>query len=194
MLAMQMYTFSGKRSHTSLVQICKPSEKEPYLRGAVHFPLQGHLRTRLSALRGTVPKGWFRMTGRQSFSHGKCIIRFRTTYCRQECRTNGEIRLHGLSMTTRHSFLFDNDVKPNAMNQENNNITFVSRKPSKCPHCGGKVVLIIYGEPSTECFEMFERGDIVLGGCCITEGMPDWQCRECGHQFIKGRPDDITMR
>ena len=67
----------------------------------------------------------------------------------------------------------------------------VSSKPDKCPKCGGKVVKIIYGEPSIEVFEAEQRGEIILGGCCIRvdeEGnslMPDWQCKKCNAQFIE---------
>lgn len=43
----------------------------------------------------------------------------------------------------------------------------VNRKPCKCPKCGGKVVKIVYGEPSPELFEMADRKEVVLGGCCI---------------------------
>ncbi len=43
----------------------------------------------------------------------------------------------------------------------------VSRKPCKCPKCGGKVVKIVYGEPCPELFEQAERKEVVLGGCCI---------------------------
>ena len=67
----------------------------------------------------------------------------------------------------------------------------VSSKPDKCPDCGGKVVKIIYGEPSIEAFEAEERGEIILGGCCIrvdSDGNileSDWQCKKCGAQFIE---------
>ena len=71
------------------------------------------------------------------------------------------------------------------MNQEPNIITDVLRKPRKCPHCGGKVVSIIYGEPSHELFEKADRGEVILGGCCISDLSPDWQCVSCGHQFIR---------
>ena len=68
----------------------------------------------------------------------------------------------------------------------------VSSKPDKCPKCGGKVVKILYGEPSIEAFEAEDRGELILGGCCIQidgEGnslMPDWQCKKCNAQFIEG--------
>ena len=43
----------------------------------------------------------------------------------------------------------------------------VTRKPCKCPKCGGKVVKLVYGEPGPELFEMADRKEVVLGGCCI---------------------------
>ena len=42
------------------------------------------------------------------------------------------------------------------------NKPFISR-PTICPKCGGKIVEIIYGEPSIELFEAHERGEIILG-------------------------------
>ena len=59
----------------------------------------------------------------------------------------------------------------------------VARKPRKCPHCGGKLIDIVYGEPDPTTFEQAERGEIALGGCIITSESPFWQCSSCGHQF-----------
>lgn len=59
----------------------------------------------------------------------------------------------------------------------------VLRKPRKCPHCGGKIIDIVYGEPDDKTCEMEKRGEIALGGCCITSESPFWQCSSCGHQF-----------
>ena len=36
-----------------------------------------------------------------------------------------------------------------------------------CPKCGGKIVEILYGEPTEELFNAAERGEVILGGCCI---------------------------
>lgn len=44
----------------------------------------------------------------------------------------------------------------------------VKWKSHKCPSCGGKVVEIVYGMPSHEQLIEEEKGNIVLGGCCIT--------------------------
>ena len=62
----------------------------------------------------------------------------------------------------------------------------VSRKPFKCPKCGGKVVKIVYGEPCPELFEQAERKEVILGGCCINlDGNPQWACTECEQQYWK---------
>lgn len=68
---------------------------------------------------------------------------------------------------------------------EENKVKEVGRKPRKCPVCGGKVVRILYGEPSHEAFEAADRGELILGGCCIWEESPDWECLGCHQQFRK---------
>lgn len=57
------------------------------------------------------------------------------------------------------------------------------RKPVHCPYCGGRVVPIVYGEPSEEVFDKHARGEVVLGGCCITGKDPKWECNKCGQWF-----------
>ena len=61
----------------------------------------------------------------------------------------------------------------------------VNRKPTKCPTCGGKVVIINYGEPTYEAYQAEQRGELVLGGCLIGPDAADWQCVQCGAQFLK---------
>lgn len=61
----------------------------------------------------------------------------------------------------------------------------VRRKPVKCPHCGSKVLRIQYGYPGHEMMEAAERGEILLGGCCISPDSPDYGCPTCGQPFIK---------
>jgi hypothetical protein len=56
------------------------------------------------------------------------------------------------------------------------------RKPRKCPKCGcAKVASILYGLPafSPELERELKEGKTVLGGCCVTECDPAWQCIEC---------------
>ena len=65
----------------------------------------------------------------------------------------------------------------------------VRRKPAKCPHCGGKVLSIKYGDPGPEMMAVAERGEFLLGGCCIGPDSPDYECIICGQTFIKGIED-----
>jgi len=61
----------------------------------------------------------------------------------------------------------------------------------KCERCRSKkVVPILWGLPTPETFEMYERykeenGEppIWLGGCCVTGNDPGWHCLGCGHEF-----------
>ena len=59
-----------------------------------------------------------------------------------------------------------------------------------CPECGSRrVVPIEYGMPGGDGIEASERGELVLGGCCIVtdpEGrfaMPDRACLDCDARF-----------
>ena len=61
----------------------------------------------------------------------------------------------------------------------------VRRKPAKCPHCGGNVLSIKYGEPGPEMMAGAERGEFLLGGCCISPESPDFKCANCGQTFIR---------
>ena len=63
----------------------------------------------------------------------------------------------------------------------------VRRKPVKCRHCGGKVVPVMYGDPGPEMMEAADRGEIVLGGCCISADGPDYQCPVCGLRYTRDR-------
>ena len=67
----------------------------------------------------------------------------------------------------------------------------VAERPVNCSVCNGRVVPIVYGSPSCELFEAAERGEVVLGGCCImvdSNGrsvMPSWACIDCKTEFIE---------
>ena len=53
-----------------------------------------------------------------------------------------------------------------------------------CPNCGGKNGLpIVYGLPSKDVLERAQRGEVILGGCFVTEEHPQWRCRDCGHEW-----------
>ena len=41
------------------------------------------------------------------------------------------------------------------------------------------MVVILYGYPAPETLHEAEKGEIALGGCCITGDDPKWKCMEC---------------
>ena len=49
----------------------------------------------------------------------------------------------------------------------------------KCPKCGDQLVEIVYGMPGPELFEASERGEVILGGCCITGDDPKYHFNKC---------------
>jgi hypothetical protein len=64
----------------------------------------------------------------------------------------------------------------------------VKRKPRKCSQCGSsRIAVILYGMPefSPELKKSLDEGDIVLGGCCITDDDPTWKCAECEIDIFK---------
>ena len=60
----------------------------------------------------------------------------------------------------------------------------MSKEKPKCPSCSSdNVAVIAYGLPGPEMMEEAERGDIVLGGCVVTDDGPEWHCKECAHEW-----------
>ena len=55
----------------------------------------------------------------------------------------------------------------------------------KCPNCGTKGTPIVYGYPTYEAFENEQKGEIILGGCCITPNSPTKVCKNCGKEWGK---------
>ena len=61
-------------------------------------------------------------------------------------------------------------------------------KPKKCPSCGSeKVADILWGMPafSRKLEKDLEDGKIVLGGCCVTDHDPEWQCVDCETRIFR---------
>ena len=55
-----------------------------------------------------------------------------------------------------------------------------------CPSCGKKnaAVEIIYGLPLGNILpEMEKRGEIELGGCCVSGDDPNRACKACGYKW-----------
>ena len=58
----------------------------------------------------------------------------------------------------------------------------------KCPMCESKEVIpIMYGYPGYDAFLAEKRGEVVLGGCCITMEDPQWFCKNCRYAFQKAK-------
>lgn len=57
-----------------------------------------------------------------------------------------------------------------------------------CPSCSKKTgVEIAYGMPSEELAKKAELGELVLGGCVIEPGQPDYRCLSCGFEWDRTR-------
>ena len=55
-----------------------------------------------------------------------------------------------------------------------------------CPACGSqKIATYLYGLPifSSELQKELDEGKLKLGGCDITEDVPDYSCNDCGKDF-----------
>ena len=53
-----------------------------------------------------------------------------------------------------------------------------------CPRCGSSNgVKIVYGYPSSKMWEEAERGEISLGGCCVSPNDPTRCCNDCDYNW-----------
>ena len=56
----------------------------------------------------------------------------------------------------------------------------------KCPSCKSRnAVKIAYGMPTSELYEEYLKGKVVLGGCCVVEGGPEYFCKDCNYEWNK---------
>ena len=56
----------------------------------------------------------------------------------------------------------------------------------RCPACGStRIARIQWGRPhwTPRLRRAYDEGRIVLGSCIMTFDSPNWQCRDCRHQF-----------
>lgn len=59
----------------------------------------------------------------------------------------------------------------------------MAKRPKNCPHCNSpRIAKILYGLPNydNKMAKDISEEKIVLGGCCISDDDPDYQCVECG--------------
>lgn len=69
----------------------------------------------------------------------------------------------------------------------------ITERPSHCPSCGSpRVASILYGEPTfdSDLQHDIDSQRVVLGGCMVSEGMPEWQCVDCHHDWDSWRETD----
>lgn len=65
-----------------------------------------------------------------------------------------------------------------------------SRKPAKCPTCGGQPVARIqrgYPNFNQQLSDDLAAGKVVLGGCVVTDDDPRWKCTQCGQEIFTSR-------
>ncbi len=56
--------------------------------------------------------------------------------------------------------------------------------PLNCPKCGSKnIVRIVYGYPNAEALEEAKKGNIILGGCCVSDNSPNFHCKDCKYEW-----------
>lgn len=69
-----------------------------------------------------------------------------------------------------------------------------ARKPRKCPGCGhSPLASILYGYVvgiDDGLDKKLKEGRIVLGGCCVSDDDPKWECTNCGQKVYKNLPDE----
>ena len=56
----------------------------------------------------------------------------------------------------------------------------------KCPNCSKlSIAEIFWGYPADveSMEESIEKKEIVLGGCCVTDNDPKWECNDCLHRW-----------
>jgi rubrerythrin len=54
-------------------------------------------------------------------------------------------------------------------------------KERRCPVCRGKMARIVYGlvPPNPDLVQAMERGEIMLGGCVVSDDQPEYGCPTC---------------
>lgn len=68
-------------------------------------------------------------------------------------------------------------------------------RPDRCPACAEpRVARILYGYPhmDAELRAQLDRGDVVLGGCCVSDRDLLWRCVSCGAPIFQ--QDDLPAK
>lgn len=82
-----------------------------------------------------------------------------------------------------------NAFEKKRLDKEKKTVRYQSiKKPVKCPACGSSLMAnILYGMPNYD--DKLEKdlkaGRITLGGCCVSNNDPQWQCADCQTMIYK---------
>ena len=62
----------------------------------------------------------------------------------------------------------------------------IIKKPNKCTKCSGKLIRVIYGEPTDKTWNLVKNKKAFLGGCCIAIDQKIlWKCVNCRQGYYK---------
>lgn len=58
-------------------------------------------------------------------------------------------------------------------------------KKQPCPVCNktDQVIPIVYGYPGEELDKKAQKGEVILGGCMVSEDNPRWYCKRDDKRF-----------
>ncbi|MBE6486912.1 MAG: tetratricopeptide repeat protein [Methanosphaera stadtmanae] len=65
-------------------------------------------------------------------------------------------------------------------------INYKYESDNTCPKCGNKLTKIIYGYPTPETMKSADKGEIMLGGCCVSDDSPTHYCKKCNSYVHMG--------
>lgn len=58
----------------------------------------------------------------------------------------------------------------------------------KCPNCDSEnIAMILWGLPigTPDLDKALEKHEVVLGGCCVSNNDPKWECNDCSFRWGK---------
>jgi hypothetical protein len=61
------------------------------------------------------------------------------------------------------------------------------RRSQRCPTCGAPGVRIVYGYPDVALFESGQRGEVIIGGCVVSDDDATHGCAN-GHRWRHVEP------
>ena len=60
----------------------------------------------------------------------------------------------------------------------------MAKKKKICPNCGSSDFwTIVYGYIPNFDEKEFEKSKLKLGGCCVEDDSPKWECADCTNQW-----------